>query len=440
MTVHICIILFRKHTKRTVRFPIFIIYLGIIIHILLGFTSIVPVTSDFYYEGIWIRRDTPLYGTWVTLIVSIFSLFNIILNFLGYRYANNQTAKTLFLYSLILIPLNFIAVMTIITLLPTAFVPSIPTLYIMVSLCIFLLLGMIKYNLFPQYEKKYYTMFYKSPICNFVLDENFYVTEANKQAIDYFQRPIVHENFSELMRITNNFNQTAPFFSLLKEKREIESYNLTLNHFFEDKTVHFVINAVAIEDNGETFYYIMFLDRTLEILQQEKIHHLAYYDTLTQLPNRAAFMRYAHTHFNDTQEAYLFLIDLNDFKFVNDTYGHAAGDAVLVKVGSILQELTNGKHFSARLGGDEFILYCNVEENLSFDTFLTAVNHSLNHAVTNFNNIQLPLSASIGYAKKSAYPSVDEWIHAADQYMYNRKKINDHKNKLMYSHDALTYF
>src|SRR6202012_5683952 len=92
---------------------------------------------------------------------------------------------------------------------------------------------------------------------------------------------------------------------------------------------------------------------------QERIAHLAHYNVLTDLPNRAAFTKHLnlaieHAAANNQMFAVLCL-DLDRFKEINDTYGHLVGDGLLQEVARRLQSAAEGA-FVARLGGDEFTL------------------------------------------------------------------------------------
>ncbi len=103
-----------------------------------------------------------------------------------------------------------------------------------------------------------------------------------------------------------------------------------------------------------------FTDITRLKEQQKKIHDLAYYDSVTNLPNRVMFTRVITERIQRAKEnksnfAMVFM-DLDNFKFVNDSYGHPVGDGLLVEVGKRLEEMNNDKIMSFRLGGDEFII------------------------------------------------------------------------------------
>lgn len=92
----------------------------------------------------------------------------------------------------------------------------------------------------------------------------------------------------------------------------------------------------------------------------EKISRLAYYDPLTDLSNRRFFTEYLEKGLASCvrHQCYgaLLLIDLDDFKKINDSYGHEAGDAVLVEFSKRLQSAIRAEDLVSRLGGDEFVI------------------------------------------------------------------------------------
>ena len=100
-------------------------------------------------------------------------------------------------------------------------------------------------------------------------------------------------------------------------------------------------------------------DITERARNEARIAHLAYHDPLTGLPNRAAFNEHVATACLGAAAANapfaLLCLDLDQFKDINDVYGHSAGDRFLVEVGRRLQAVCDGA-FLARLGADEFIV------------------------------------------------------------------------------------
>lgn len=123
------------------------------------------------------------------------------------------------------------------------------------------------------------------------------------------------------------------------------------------------ISAIK-DDEGKTLNYIgLFSDITKSKKQQEKLNLMAHYDLLTQLPNRVLFsdrfhQAIAHSKRTKSRLAVCFL-DLDNFKLVNDTYGHQVGDQLLVEVAKRITRCLREEDSVSRQGGDEFALLIN---------------------------------------------------------------------------------
>lgn len=162
--------------------------------------------------------------------------------------------------------------------------------------------------------------------------------------------------------------------------------------------------------------------------QQGRLDHLASHDSLTGLPNRRLFLErlelaLARAKRRETQVALLF-IDLDQFKAINDTHGHNAGDAVLQTVAQRLRGLLRETDTPARIGGDEFIILVEgVPDNTSLEQIVRKVQAELALPIP-YQDIELESGGSIGIAR---YPedgtTASTLIAAADQAMY-RSKVN----------------
>jgi diguanylate cyclase (GGDEF)-like protein len=98
--------------------------------------------------------------------------------------------------------------------------------------------------------------------------------------------------------------------------------------------------------------------------------HLALHDSLTGIPNRRYLDDYLaviaeRVVFENSQSA-LLIIDVDRFKQINDTFGHAAGDEMLVHVSGILNNCIRPGDFIARIGGDEFVVVCTVDDETTY--------------------------------------------------------------------------
>jgi diguanylate cyclase (GGDEF)-like protein len=97
--------------------------------------------------------------------------------------------------------------------------------------------------------------------------------------------------------------------------------------------------------------------------QKEYINFLAYHDPLTSLPNRRSFMEFLSRKVEEGSSGAVILLDIDDFKGINDTQGHVFGDKVLEGIAKRLQEMAGTGIFISRFGGDEFLLYLQCGEN-----------------------------------------------------------------------------
>jgi diguanylate cyclase (GGDEF)-like protein/PAS domain S-box-containing protein len=160
---------------------------------------------------------------------------------------------------------------------------------------------------------------------------------------------------------------------------------------------------------------------------EEQLAHQAFHDSLTELPNRDLFRdRVEHALERGKRQpegtlAVLFL-DLDDFKTVNDSLGHAAGDQLLIAVGRRLREELRGSDTAARLGGDEFALL--LEDITRPEDALTVAERVLDSMRQPFNlqGKDVFVRPSIGVAVASPLPaSADELLRNADVAMYRAK-------------------
>ena len=160
--------------------------------------------------------------------------------------------------------------------------------------------------------------------------------------------------------------------------------------------------------------------------EAKRLEHLAYYDCLTQIPNRyLLFNRLEHlisqSERNKSSFALLY-IDLDKFKVINDTKGHTFGDKVLREIADRLKKSIRNSDTVARIGGDEFIILLENINNkgdvlIMVDTLIINLNSPID-----INGDKLEVSCSVGV---SIYPdegtTADALIAVADKAMYNVK-------------------
>ncbi|EPJ43695.1 MAG: hypothetical protein OFPI_42050 [Osedax symbiont Rs2] len=162
-------------------------------------------------------------------------------------------------------------------------------------------------------------------------------------------------------------------------------------------------------------------------LSKQLNHELAFYDHLTNLPNRRllddrmlqvmAYSKRYHSAFG------IFCLDLDDFKIVNDSLGHKVGDSLLIEASRRMLACVRATDTVARIGGDEFLILIN---DIHHDSDMQSVRQHLDANLVGWTSIdgkRLQISASIGSA---IYPddeqSIDALLNIADKRMYEAKK------------------
>jgi diguanylate cyclase (GGDEF)-like protein len=163
----------------------------------------------------------------------------------------------------------------------------------------------------------------------------------------------------------------------------------------------------------------------LSVVRQtnDKFRDLAYHDSLTGLPNRGLLydrlgLAITQSHRQASHLAVLFL-DLNDFKSVNDSFGHGVGDRVLVELAARMRSSVRAGDTVARLGGDEFVVLLDTVAGVQDAACVAAKVREVVRAPFRLDGREVPIQASIGM---SVYPvdetTADELIRSADAAMY----------------------
>lgn len=171
-------------------------------------------------------------------------------------------------------------------------------------------------------------------------------------------------------------------------------------------------------------------DMALELSQNKEqlreLESLVDVDTLAPIPNRRAFMRrlqwaismldrYGHP-------SCVVYFDLNGFKRINDTYGHAAGDMAIRHVAELLASAKRESDFLARLGGDEFAVLMYFAEKRTAEKRSNEIAAKIASTPFLFNNQPLHLTASVGLHAVQKGEKAEDALHAADQSMFKDKR------------------
>lgn len=175
----------------------------------------------------------------------------------------------------------------------------------------------------------------------------------------------------------------------------------------------------------------LYEDITLERQTAQQLLYLAERDPLTGLYNRHRFQEELNNlitaSLRNRQKFALLYFDLDDFKYINDTFGHRAGDAVLVRTAGVISSIVRHMEVFARLGGDEFAILSHLQPDDDLNVLPTRIVTSISSTPLSFRETNIRLTASVGVA---IFPdhgeTAEDLVAHADTAMYQAK--NQGKN------------
>lgn len=164
--------------------------------------------------------------------------------------------------------------------------------------------------------------------------------------------------------------------------------------------------------------------RTRAALLEEKnieLNFLANYDRLTNLRNRHSMIGLFKEYETDTKPYCVILGDIDDFKRINDTYGHAAGDEVLKRVSAIILKNTGDDGVVCRWGGEEILIILNGANDKCYD-IMERIRLGIQNMSFTFERREIRVTMTFGFTDYGEAMSVEKLISIADARLYKGKK------------------
>ena len=153
-------------------------------------------------------------------------------------------------------------------------------------------------------------------------------------------------------------------------------------------------------------------------------------DKLTQVANRVALSTY-YSNLNEKDKYVLAIFDIDDFKKLNDKYGHLCGDYILKETARIAKEGITSFDIISRWGGEEFVILTKIDTNVD-DIYkrIELIRSNIDKFIFLYEDKKIHSTVTVGIAKFENDESLDLWISRADEKLYEGKKSG--KNKIVY--------
>jgi len=251
------------------------------------------------------------------------------------------------------------------------------------------------------------------------VDGDWRITYMNRRAAAFFPAdgPAVGGDFRDLIAP----REAEPFMVRYRQAMQ-EQRSIAFEDYLPSAGAWLEVQAYG----SSAGLIIFFRDVTERRRAQEQIAHLARHDSLTGLPNRLHFHDELGRSLADTGESrslVVMSVDLDDFKLINDTLGHLAGDTLLREVALRLEAAGSGG-FVGRLGGDEFALFMRIDDPEQAATTARSIIRAISSPYQ-IDGETVEIGASIGIALAcSADRDADMLLHQADIALYRVKAEN----------------
>lgn len=280
-----------------------------------------------------------------------------------------------------------------------------------------------------------------------VKGEYYEASSKNKKAIEYYKEAYAMANKRkniEYQRLV--LNNLCDIYKKLDYKEEIINTQEKIINLMDSEKASigedYVYYSATLREKGQmvkeenkrkyrdSLYVIFFLVASIVSYKyMNKLVKSNRYDSLTNVYNRGRFNReYNKLIKNSNRDFALVMLDIDDFKSINDNYGHNVGDAVLINVCNIIKNVIGQKRELYRYGGEEFIIIFSEEEKESVLVVAERIRRNIEAMVLK-ENISVTISIGVAFSNESRACGVDI-LKKADQNLYKSKTSG--KNRITF--------
>lgn len=262
-------------------------------------------------------------------------------------------------------------------------------------------------------------------LCNVVL--------VNKLFEDLFgkiNKNLIGKNIYRLLEYIRCY-QSDDFYNSIKQGLMSTNNIKIMNK--DNEALYFDMYSIPIFQSDSFFGTIItFKDTTIKTRKELMLHHIAYHDSLTNVHNRAYFIKYSDKVIQVAKEnnmrVGIIFSDLDKLKLVNDTFGHKYGDLALQRVSKIMPTIIKDEEGFFRMGGDEFVAII-TDENIisSIDKICYEIEKEVcKQYIVDNKDISVGITSGYSIFPKDS-DNIENLLNIADRRMYARKRAKNLK-------------
>ena len=341
------------------------------------------------------------------------------------KWKNKYRKKLLVLLFCVAIPLaaDGIYFLSIITGINPYQIEFTPMSLAVMSLCLYL--GVMRFNIFEIISIATITAMEHIKEGFVLVDEgNNYLSSNNAAAK-------ILPGITDIVKGESIFSAR----SFPEELKNIEGDDFIEFSITDDDVKYFEasISPVFTEDRSIKAKIILLREITDSVNLMKELEDAAYLDALTGLYNRKHFTELANVDIEralrTNQSIYTAMLDLDFFKNVNDTYGHAAGDLILKTTAGIIRQTIRAYDLVGRYGGEEFVLLITDLKPQEAHSLVERIRENMEDHITRYEGIEIKICCSIGLAKFVEGDTLETSLKKADAALYAAK--NGGRNRVM---------
>jgi len=262
------------------------------------------------------------------------------------------------------------------------------------------------------------------------IKEGFILVDEDGNYLSY--NPAAAEMFPDITMIP----QGESVFAIRNWPSELKTMESSVEFSMEDGNVRYFrasISPVYAQNEALTAKIIIFSDITDKVILMKELENAACFDSLTGLYNRKHFLELAEVDIKRAlrmkQSVYAGMLDIDFFKTVNDTYGHAAGDALLKVTAGIIRHTIRSYDLVGRLGGEEFAFLITNLEPQEVVQLVERIRENVEGHIEQYEGVSIKITCSIGLSKFLQGDTMETALKKADLALYAAKNAGRNRMK-----------